>query len=121
MHSDGYDALEVEQEMRDDDLLEERARLAREEFFSDLDDEDEPPRISRYGPVLPKAPREPVIGRLESFDREHVICEHELARALEALLTKEPVRLFNTDVEFEQFAQRVLDIAHDEKCPLKGA
>lgn len=71
---------------------------------------------------LPKAPKEPVTARIESFDREVVVCAHELARALEEFATKEPVQLFGTTNEFERAALLLLDLIHPEgtRCPLKG-
>jgi len=69
---------------------------------------------------LPRIPVAPERRSLESFDRERVICVHELARAMEEYATKEPVQLYGGSIEFHEAAQAVLEIAHFEKCGLKG-
>jgi hypothetical protein len=72
-------------------------------------------------PRLPVAHSEPEIRRLESFDRERVVCVHEIARALEQVLTKEPVSLASVTQEFIDIAQRVLDEAGGgQRSPMKG-
>lgn len=71
-------------------------------------------------PVLPPARREPTRTEFQSSDPTLRTCVHEIARALEQLVTKEYVPLFQSTAEFETAAVRLAEMLHAEKCPLRG-